>query len=74
MYQEGDWTVGNIPGIGITKTRCGVVESALTGLRGGRRSMTSDAYQVEVITEKPVLLRNIGAQRRFGVGRLGVVG
>ena len=73
MHQEGDWAVADIPGIGITKTRSKVVESALTGLRGGRRSMTSDAYQVEVITEKPVVLRNIGAQRRFGLGRLGII-
>ena len=73
MHQEGDWVAAEIPGIGITKTRSKVVESALTGLRGGRRSMTSDAYQVEVITEKPVVLRNIGAQRRFGLGRLGII-
>ena len=74
MYQEGDWTVADIPGIGITKTRSRVVESPLTGLRGGRHSMTTDAYQVEVVLERPVVLRNIGAQRRFGLGRLGVIG
>lgn len=73
MYEEDGWAIAEIPGIGITKTRCTLVESPLTGLRGGRRSMSDDAYQVEVITEKPVLLRNIGAQRRFGVGRLGLI-
>ena len=70
LSQEDEWVCGRIEKAGLVKVRCYPIEAPYRATRGGRRALTEQAYQVDVITEVPILLHSIGMHRRYGCGVL----
>lgn len=70
LVQEGDWVCGHIEKAGMVKVRCSPVEAPYSAKRGGRRALSDQAYEVEIITEHAINLSSIGAARKFGCGQL----
>ena len=70
LFYEGEWICGRIGTAGLVKVRTRAVEAPYRAKRGGRRALSDQAYEVEVITEHPINLLAIGSARKFGCGQL----